>query len=91
MCVGVDFDEAAVYGGQDFPIVCDVPTPECQDMPSNASVDDCVKALFYDTYTDRSRYKATMAWGTANCNLYADFSRFFLLKMQKEWRIAPEE
>ena len=27
----------------------------------------------------------------ANCNINANFSRMFLLKMQKEWRIAPEK
>ena len=26
----------------------------------------------------------------ANCNMNANFFRFFLLKMQKEWRITPE-
>ena len=29
--------------------------------------------------------------GTANCNRNADFPPIFLLKMQKEWRIAPEK
>ena len=28
---------------------------------------------------------------TANCNINANFSRFFLLKMQREWRISPEK
>ena len=31
------------------------------------------------------------AAGTANCDIYPDFFRIFLLKMQAEWRIAPEK
>ena len=29
--------------------------------------------------------------GTANCNINAKFSQFLLLKMQRQWRTAPEK
>ena len=35
--------------------------------------------------------KAEGEMGTANCNIYANSFRIFLLKMQKEWRIALEK
>ena len=32
-----------------------------------------------------------MIGDVANCNINAIFFRFLLLKMKKEWRIAPEK